>query len=75
VITGDITQVDLPHGKESGLVHVQHILQGIEGIAFIYFSERDVVRHPLVQEIIKAYDRYEQRQAATRVARASERSA
>lgn len=75
VITGDITQVDLPHGKESGLVHVQHILQGIEGIAFIYFSERDVVRHPLVQEIIKAYDRYEQRQAATRVARSSERSA
>jgi phosphate starvation-inducible PhoH-like protein len=74
VITGDITQVDLPHGKESGLVHVQHILQGIEGIAFIYFSERDVVRHPLVQEIIKAYDRYEQRQAATRVARSSERS-
>jgi phosphate starvation-inducible PhoH-like protein len=75
VITGDITQVDLPHGKESGLVHVQHILQDIEGIAFSYFSERDVVRHPLVQEIIKAYDRYEQRQAATRVPRSSERSA
>lgn len=63
VITGDITQVDLPSGKESGLIQVQHILQGIDGIAFVYFSERDVVRHPLVQEIVKAYNRYDQRQA------------
>jgi phosphate starvation-inducible PhoH-like protein len=61
VITGDVTQVDLPSGKESGLIQIQHILQGIEGIAFVYFSERDVVRHPLVQEIVKAYNRYEQR--------------
>lgn len=63
VITGDITQVDLPSGKESGLIQVQHILQGIDGIAFVYFSERDVVRHPLVQEIVKAYNRYDERQA------------
>lgn len=62
VITGDITQVDLPHGKDSGLIHIQHVLQDIEGIAFVHFSERDVVRHPLVQEIVKAYNRYEQRQ-------------
>jgi phosphate starvation-inducible PhoH-like protein len=62
VITGDVTQVDLPDGKSSGLIHIQRILQDIDGIAFVYFSERDVVRHPLVQEIIKAYDRYEQRQ-------------
>ena len=61
VITGDITQVDLPSGKDSGLIQIQHILQGIEGIDFVYFSERDVVRHPLVQEIVKAYNRYEQR--------------
>jgi len=61
VITGDITQVDLPSGKDSGLIQIQHILQDIEGIAFVYFSERDVVRHPLVQEIVKAYNRYEQR--------------
>jgi phosphate starvation-inducible PhoH-like protein len=61
VITGDVTQVDLPSGKDSGLIQIQHILQGIEGIAFVYFSERDVVRHPLVQEIVKAYNRYEQR--------------
>jgi phosphate starvation-inducible PhoH-like protein len=64
VITGDITQVDLPSGKISGLIQVQRILQGIDGIAFVYFSERDVVRHPLVQEIIKAYGRYEQQQHA-----------
>jgi phosphate starvation-inducible PhoH-like protein len=62
VITGDVTQVDLPSGKDSGLIQIQHILQGIQGIDFIYFSERDVVRHPLVQEIVKAYNRYEQRQ-------------
>lgn len=61
VITGDVTQVDLPDGKASGLIHIQRILRNINGIAFVYFSERDVVRHPLVQEIIKAYDRYEQR--------------
>ena len=58
VITGDITQVDLPNRKESGLIQIQRILHGIDGIDFVYFSERDVVRHPLVQEIIKAYDRY-----------------
>ncbi len=57
VITGDITQTDLPAGKPSGLVGVQKILADIEGIKFIYFSEKDVVRHPLVQEIILAYDR------------------
>jgi phosphate starvation-inducible PhoH-like protein len=61
VITGDVTQVDLPSGKDSGLIQIQHILQDIQGIDFVYFSERDVVRHPLVQEIVKAYNRYEQR--------------
>jgi len=61
VITGDITQVDLPENKTSGLVEIQSILKGIEGIEFIYFSDRDVVRHPLVQEIIKAYERMEEK--------------
>jgi len=61
VITGDITQVDLPENKTSGLIEVQGILKGIEGIEFVYFSDRDVVRHPLVQEIIKAYERAEER--------------
>ena len=61
VITGDITQVDLPENKTSGLVEIQGILKGIDGIEFVYFSDRDVVRHPLVQEIIKAYERTEER--------------
>jgi phosphate starvation-inducible protein PhoH and related proteins len=64
VITGDITQVDLPNEKASGLIQIQQILHNIDGIAFVYFSERDVVRHPLVQDIVKAYDRYEQHQHA-----------
>ena len=61
VITGDITQVDLPDNKASGLIEIQSILKDIEGIEFVYFSEKDVVRHPLVQDIIKAYDRVEER--------------
>lgn len=61
VITGDVTQIDLPTGRASGLVEVMKILDGIEGITFVPFSERDVVRHKLVQAIIKAYERYENR--------------
>ncbi|MGH9822650.1 MAG: PhoH family protein [Blastocatellia bacterium] len=56
VITGDITQIDLPSGKKSGLVEAQSVLANIEGIEFVYFNEKDVVRHHLVQMIIKAYD-------------------
>lgn len=63
VITGDVTQIDLPHGKLSGLIEAEKILSNIEGIKFIYFSEKDVVRHKLVQEIVKAYERYEKRPA------------
>jgi phosphate starvation-inducible PhoH-like protein len=59
VITGDITQVDLPSGRGSGLIEVQKIIESIEGIKFIYFTNRDVVRHKLVQQIIKAYERHE----------------
>jgi phosphate starvation-inducible PhoH-like protein len=59
VVTGDITQVDLPTERKSGLIEIQEILGGISGIRFVYFSEKDVVRHHLVQEIIKAYERYE----------------
>jgi phosphate starvation-inducible PhoH-like protein len=60
VVTGDITQVDLPPEKASGLIEVREILRDIEGIRFVYFDERDVVRHKLVQDIIKAYDHHEQ---------------
>lgn len=59
VITGDVTQVDLPGGARSGLRHARHVLSGINGIEFIYFSHADVVRHPLVQRIIQAYDQHE----------------
>lgn len=62
VVTGDITQIDLPSDKTSGLVEAMRILKDIEGIKIIYFTERDVVRHRLVQEIVKAYERYEKRQ-------------
>lgn len=57
VITGDVTQIDLPPQRTSGLVEAQKVLQGIEGIDFVQFNEKDVVRHRLVAEIIKAYDR------------------
>ncbi len=60
VVTGDITQIDLPSGRNSGLIEVQKILDDIEGIRFVYFTNKDVVRHKLVQQIIKAYERYEE---------------
>ena len=59
IITGDITQTDLPKGKKSGLVTVSKILKGIEGIEFVYLTKHDIVRHPLVQSIIEAYEKYE----------------
>ena len=59
VITGDITQIDLEAGKPSGLVKVQKILGNTPGIGFVYLTERDVVRHRLVQSIIKAYEKHE----------------
>jgi phosphate starvation-inducible PhoH-like protein len=56
VITGDVTQIDLPTGRRSGLVEAERVLSGVEGIEFVYFTDRDVVRHRLVQMIIKAYE-------------------
>jgi phosphate starvation-inducible PhoH-like protein len=61
VVTGDITQIDLPTNKRSGLILVQNILYKIKGIEFVYFTDKDVVRHPLVQSIIKAFDKYEEK--------------
>ena len=60
VITGDITQIDLPRGKDSGLRHVIDILKDVNGISFTFFKSRDVVRHPLVARILNAYERHEQ---------------
>lgn len=59
VVTGDVTQVDLPHRTRSGLRHVLEVLDGVNGISFTHFSARDVVRHPLVQRIVEAYERHE----------------
>jgi phosphate starvation-inducible PhoH-like protein len=63
VVTGDITQIDLPKDQNSGLITVSEILEGIEGIEFIRFGGEDVVRHRLVQRIVEAYDEHASRQA------------
>jgi len=57
VVTGDVTQTDLPSNRMSGLRHVMHVLDGVPGVAFTRFSSMDVVRHPLVQRIVQAYER------------------
>jgi phosphate starvation-inducible PhoH-like protein len=59
VITGDVTQIDLPSGQKSGLREVQGILDGIDDVSFVHLTNRDVVRHRLVGKITAAYDRYE----------------
>jgi phosphate starvation-inducible PhoH-like protein len=58
VITGDITQIDLPSGRRSGLIEAMNVVRHVEGIAFIHFDERDVVRHHLVQQIVRAYEQF-----------------
>jgi len=61
VVTGDITQTDLPRGQMSGMEHIRRVLPGIPGVSFVYFSDQDVVRHELVQRIIQAYEQHEAR--------------
>jgi len=75
VITGDITQIDLPSGRGSGLIEAIKVVGNIEGIAFIHFDERDVVRHKLVQQIVKAYEAYSNGSGAPRPAAAGSRPA
>jgi phosphate starvation-inducible PhoH-like protein len=58
IVTGDVTQIDLPSGRMSGLIEAERVLAGVAGIAFVHFNERDVVRHPLVQRIVRAYEAY-----------------
>ena len=72
VITGDITQVDLPRGTRSGLAHVTEVLKGVNGIGFTHFQSKDVVRHPLVQRIVEAYDRFDALQESARRERRDE---
>jgi phosphate starvation-inducible PhoH-like protein len=59
VITGDITQVDLPRGQKSGLRQATEVLAEVDGISFTFFNARDVVRHTLVQQVVQAYDRFD----------------
>src|SRR5919201_6830280 len=66
VVNGDITQIDLPPGKRSGLIDATEVMKGVEGISFVQFDERDVVRHTLVQRIVKAYERYNETVGAGR---------
>jgi phosphate starvation-inducible PhoH-like protein len=64
VVTGDITQIDLPDGRRSGLVEAIDVVGRVPGISFVYFNEYDVVRHTLVQRIIRAYEEYDLARAA-----------
>jgi hypothetical protein len=67
VITGDITQIDLPNARRSGLLEAADVLKRVEGLAFVHFDEADVVRHQLVQRIIRAYDEHKTRIAEQQV--------
>ena len=69
VVTGDVTQVDLPRGARSGLAHIMKILNNVEGIGFTQFANKDVVRHPLVQRIVDAYDEHDAQQEQKRLER------
>src|SRR6185369_12713561 len=66
VVNGDVTQIDLPAGRRSGLIDATEVLRGVEGISFVQFDDRDVVRHTLVQRIVKAYERYNEAIGAAR---------
>jgi phosphate starvation-inducible PhoH-like protein len=66
VVNGDVTQIDLPTGRRSGLIDAVEVLKGVEGISFVQFDETDVVRHSLVQRIVKAYERYNEQIGAGR---------
>ncbi len=63
VITGDVTQIDLPNARRSGLIEAMEVLKNVEGLAFVHFDETDVVRHHLVQRIVRAYDEHKTRVA------------
>ncbi|MBQ9989069.1 MAG: PhoH family protein [Clostridia bacterium] len=66
VVTGDVTQIDLPPERTSGLIHATRVLEGVEGISFCSLDQRDVVRHDIVRNIIRAYEKYEKRESGSR---------
>ena len=76
MITGDITQIDLPNPRKSGLIEAMNMLEGVDGIRFIHFEDGDVVRHHLVQRMIRAYDNFgrAQQELPLRIERAKDRS-
>lgn len=74
VITGDVTQIDLPKGTDSGLIHASKVLDGIKGIGFSHFTSKDVVRHKLVQQIIDAYSAHEKKSTVEAISKRSEKS-
>lgn len=65
VVTGDVTQIDLPRDSQSGLIHVMNVLDGVDGLGFTYFQSKDVVRHPLVQRIVEAYEDFDAQQTTS----------
>ena len=69
IVTGDMTQIDLPSSQKSGLVQALHILKGVKGISFIELNKKDIVRHKLVTQIVEAYEKYEEKQKSERVSR------
>jgi phosphate starvation-inducible PhoH-like protein len=75
VVTGDVTQVDLPSGQRSGLAEARNLLHGVEGISFCEFTQVDVVRHPLVQRIVQAYEQRDQQEEEQRERRKREAEA
>jgi phosphate starvation-inducible PhoH-like protein len=75
VVTGDVTQIDLPDNRRSGLTEAEGLFRDIDGLAFCYFTEVDIVRHPLVQAIVRAYDRRAAAQAAAAAANAAANAA
>lgn len=68
VVTGDITQIDLPRNQKSGLRHALEVLQNVDGLSFNFFQSADVVRHPVVARIVQAYEAFDAKQAADKVA-------
>lgn len=74
VITGDVTQIDLPRGTRSGLVEAQNVLAGVRGISMTYFTAADVVRHPLVARIVQAYAKADEKRAQERLVEKMEKN-
>ena len=66
IVTGDMTQIDLPASQKSGLVQAMHILKGVQGISFIELNKKDIVRHKLVTRIVEAYEKFEEKQKEER---------